>query len=592
MDSGKEYEKEIVRIIENLRSQGGRIGAWTIDAGDHENLKHLEGGMGTILRGHRMTMRGERQAGAIKFQLPKSLPDGTRLFQEKGKRDERFEHENSILEYLKQRTQNRSILEALDKGADVWTLRNGLEVHVPFFVTEYMSGGNLLYLVRPDWDPFGSKSDQNISRPIKLLKGQEWLNLAYDLCLGLVDLHTNRVIHQDLKPENIMQHNGRYVIVDFGLASYINWSDPGDSPGGTPGWMPPEQMYRVYGDKEAKDSFAENDAYVDVYSVGAILAFAASGSHPWGKALTHKESENFIQILFNHMVSETPHVANLNNSQLKLVLAMMNSNFRLRPSAQECLDRIARMMSPSNSRKREYAKRFGYNSGALPRLPSAKQYAAQNQARVHSQQKFPVKQAQANDWINLYESGTALFKSVIDLFRAYRDWSQQIVQKFQLRRENRIAQKQAQGNLKEAISQFSPRSEPAFDSDENGNPIYPASWADIQMRFYELIDQIGRKQFVIHIESISVTGIFIQGYFESDGSLTVECAADLSVRPKISKQQLDNLLSIGWEPPSRQIPNFIMFLDKTSSNPEKISELFVRTLRDGYLVSVDEVEVS
>lgn len=88
-----------------------------------------------------------------------------------------------------------------------------------------------------------------------------------EICIGIAKgleyLHSKQVIHRDLKPSNILlTHGGNVVkIIDFSLA------DGGDytiikMPGGTRGWMAPEQ--------QRADAVATVEG--DIYSFGRIMA--------------------------------------------------------------------------------------------------------------------------------------------------------------------------------------------------------------------------------------------------------------------------------------------------------------------------------
>lgn len=51
---------------------------------------------------------------------------------------------------------------------------------------------------------------------------QEVHMLAVELLQILRRIHSQRIIHQDLKPQNIMRNNdGSLVLIDFGLSSRI-----------------------------------------------------------------------------------------------------------------------------------------------------------------------------------------------------------------------------------------------------------------------------------------------------------------------------------------------------------------------------------
>ncbi|MEZ4316348.1 MAG: serine/threonine-protein kinase [Myxococcota bacterium] len=83
-------------------------------------------------------------------------------------------------------------------------------------------------------------------------------------------LHGEGIVHRDVKPENLMLVGDRAVLLDFGMATPTGTRDAPESlPGGTPGYMAPEQARG-----EAVDSRA------DLYALGCMLVEALSGFLP------------------------------------------------------------------------------------------------------------------------------------------------------------------------------------------------------------------------------------------------------------------------------------------------------------------------
>lgn len=91
------------------------------------------------------------------------------------------------------------------------------------------------------------------------------------LCDAVTELHEGfdpPLIHRDLKPSNIIVSNGYPVIIDFGIARTWNESARTDTAHfGTRPYAPPEQF-----------GYGQTDARSDVYALGKLLIFCATGS--------------------------------------------------------------------------------------------------------------------------------------------------------------------------------------------------------------------------------------------------------------------------------------------------------------------------
>jgi hypothetical protein len=119
---------------------------------------------------------------------------------------------------------------------------------------------------------------------------------------------------------------------------------------------------------------------------------------------------------------------------------------------------------------------------------------------------------------------------------------------------------------------------------ENGAQLVATqrTWAEVETFFIQALSNKRGKRFIFEIESNIYTDIYFQGYSEPDLSRTIEAAADLSVRPKLSDKQKLAMSVIGWDLPSEDLPNFIMFLESSESGDRSLAQIFTRTLREGY----------
>ena len=97
--------------------------------------------------------------------------------------------------------------------------------------------------------------------------------LAAGLAEGLQAIHAAGVVHRDLKPSNVLLADDGPRVIDFGIsrAAEATMLTQSGAVIGSPGFMSPEQA-------EA----GEIGPPSDVFSLGAVLTFAATGECPFG----------------------------------------------------------------------------------------------------------------------------------------------------------------------------------------------------------------------------------------------------------------------------------------------------------------------
>ncbi len=101
--------------------------------------------------------------------------------------------------------------------------------------------------------------------------------LAAGLAEGLGAVHAAGIVHRDLKPSNVLLASDGPRIIDFGIsrARQSAWLTGDARVIGSPGFMSPEQA----------EGRAVGPA-TDIFSLGGVLAFAASGRPPFGTGST------------------------------------------------------------------------------------------------------------------------------------------------------------------------------------------------------------------------------------------------------------------------------------------------------------------
>ena len=129
----------------------------------------------------------------------------------------------------------------------------------PYIVTEYLKGCTLAHLLKA-------------MRP---LPEKDALKIASLICEALQHMHDHRVIHRDLKPDNVMICcDGTLRIMDFGIARDTvsrRITRVGNStPMGTPDYMAPEQVAGKRADQRT-----------DLYNLGGLLYEMLTGAIPF-----------------------------------------------------------------------------------------------------------------------------------------------------------------------------------------------------------------------------------------------------------------------------------------------------------------------
>ncbi|XP_066105940.1 nik-related protein kinase isoform X1 [Saccopteryx bilineata] len=106
---------------------------------------------------------------------------------------------------------------------------------------------------------------------------EDWIAyICREILQGLVHLHAHRVIHRDIKGQNVLlTHNAEVKLVDFGVSAQVSRTNGRrNSFIGTPYWMAPEV---IDCDEDPRRSY---DYRSDVWSVGITAIEMAEGAPP------------------------------------------------------------------------------------------------------------------------------------------------------------------------------------------------------------------------------------------------------------------------------------------------------------------------
>ena len=149
---------------------------------------------------------------------------------------------------------------------------------------------------------------------------QDVLLLAAGLAEALNAIHREGLTHRDLKPGNVLMADDGPRVIDFGLAVAAGSSNltQAGTVVGTPAFMSPEQ---VSGQNVGPAS--------DVWSLGAVLAYAATGASPFGDGST---METMLRVM-----NGEPDLSGLTGTLAQLVTACMMKDPNARPTPARIL---------------------------------------------------------------------------------------------------------------------------------------------------------------------------------------------------------------------------------------------------------------
>jgi len=146
------------------------------------------------------------------------------------------------------------------------------------------------------------------------------LRLAAGLAEGLSAIHAAGVVHRDLKPSNVLLADDGPRLIDFGISRSMETSalTQTGTVVGSPGFMSPEQ---TQGREVGPPS--------DIFSLGAVLTFAATGEGPFGQGST-------VALLYR-VVTSQPNTARLPGGLRALAEHCLAKDPRQRPTAAQIL---------------------------------------------------------------------------------------------------------------------------------------------------------------------------------------------------------------------------------------------------------------
>uniref|UniRef100_UPI001407671D serine/threonine-protein kinase n=1 Tax=Streptomyces sp. YIM 98790 TaxID=2689077 RepID=UPI001407671D len=145
--------------------------------------------------------------------------------------------------------------------------------------------------------------------------------LAAELTAALAAVHAEGLVHRDLKPSNVLLAPQRPQLIDFGIARALDDSPVTHTGGvvGSPGYLAPEQ---VGGARELSPA-------ADVFALGALLVFAATGHGPF----QHTGESPATATLLYRVMHEPPVLDDLPGGLRPVVEPLLAKEPGARPAA-------------------------------------------------------------------------------------------------------------------------------------------------------------------------------------------------------------------------------------------------------------------
>ncbi|MFF7649048.1 serine/threonine protein kinase [Streptomyces sp. NPDC007983] len=207
-------------------------------------------------------------------------------------------------------------VRAAQRVGGEWTapvLDADTEAATPWVATGYIAGPSLHAIV--------AESGPLPERTVRIL--------GNGLTRALRSIHGAGLVHRDLKPSNVLITIDGPRVIDFGIARALETVTDGiltrsGAVVGSPGFMSPEQ---VRGERVTPAS--------DVFCLGSVLAFAATGRQPFGTA------DSGVHAVMYRIAQEEPDLTGLPDGLRELVTDCLRKTPEERPGLDALLDRTA-----------------------------------------------------------------------------------------------------------------------------------------------------------------------------------------------------------------------------------------------------------
>ncbi|MEU1539636.1 serine/threonine-protein kinase [Actinacidiphila glaucinigra] len=220
---------------------------------------------------------------------------------------------SELADDLEFRTRFQREVDAARRVGGVWSapvLDADTDSPVPWVATRYVAGPALSEAVAT----FGPLSPQGVRA------------LGAGLAEALEAVHGRGLVHRDIKPSNVLLSLDGPVLIDFGIARAMDATAALTSKGvvvGSPGYMAPEQV-----------TGRPTGPAADIFALGAVLAFAATGSGPF--------TGDSAAVLLYKVAHEEPELDGVPEELRRIAESCLAKDPAVRPTPR----RLAELLAP------------------------------------------------------------------------------------------------------------------------------------------------------------------------------------------------------------------------------------------------------
>jgi len=178
----------------------------------------------------------------------------------------------------------------------------------------------------------------------KFINGNDLIDIIYDLtdlsqCINICKqiayvikyIHDKRIIHRDIKLDNIRYDNGKIILLDFGYACYED--ECLNDIRGTLNYIAPEVLTKNI----------KNHKATDIYSLGITFYTILSKQYPYPDDQSYTKSVIDVTIkptILN--INNHDNIPNIDTLLIPLIMTMISKNPSTRPTIDEVIDVLNR----------------------------------------------------------------------------------------------------------------------------------------------------------------------------------------------------------------------------------------------------------